>query len=106
MLVWIVTNQRLDPIRPEHGEHSETTAEGGEWSDQSKSGDGRLIAGVAAAFRLRVSIVLVPGLWTAISPYNPSQQGLLRPEANVGAVARPSWAAPTISRTHVANTTT
>ena len=55
MLVWIVANQRLYPIRPENGEHSETTAEGGERSDQSKSGDGRLIAGVAAA-RLRVSL--------------------------------------------------
>jgi hypothetical protein len=49
MLVGIVTNQRLDPIRPENGEHSETTAEAGEWSDQSNSGEGRFVAGVIGA---------------------------------------------------------
>jgi hypothetical protein len=54
MLVWIVASQRLDPVRPEDGEHSETAAEAGEWSDQSNLGDGRLIAGVLGA-RLRAS---------------------------------------------------
>jgi hypothetical protein len=54
MLVWIVAGQRLDPVPPEDREHSETTAEGGEWPDQSNLGDGRLIAGVRAV-RLRVS---------------------------------------------------
>ena len=48
MLVWIVANQRLDPVRPEDGEHNETTAEG-EWSDQSNLGDGWLIAGAIGA---------------------------------------------------------
>jgi hypothetical protein len=54
MLVWIVASQRLDPVPPEDGEHSETTAEAGEWSDQSNLGDGRLIAGILGA-RFRVS---------------------------------------------------
>jgi hypothetical protein len=30
MLIWIVASQRLDPIRLEDGEHSETKAEAGE----------------------------------------------------------------------------
>jgi hypothetical protein len=50
----------------------------------------------ASAFRLRVSIWLVPGFWTAMSSYNLLRQGLLPPEANVGAAARPSWTALTI----------
>jgi hypothetical protein len=54
MLVWIVASQRLDPVRPEDGEHSETAAKAREWSDQSNLGDGRLIAGVLGA-RLRAS---------------------------------------------------
>ena len=53
MLVWIVASQRLDPVRPEDGEHCETAAEAGEWSDQSNLGKGRFIAGVISA-RLRV----------------------------------------------------
>jgi hypothetical protein len=53
MLVWIVANQRLDPVRPEDREHSETAAEAGEWSDQSNLGKGRFIAGVIDA-RLRI----------------------------------------------------
>jgi hypothetical protein len=53
MVVWIVASQRLDPVRPEDGEHSETTAEAGEWSDQSNLGKGLFIAGVIGA-RLRV----------------------------------------------------
>ena len=60
MLVWIVTNQRLDPVRPEDGEPCETT-EAGEWSDQSNLGDGRRItAALDARFyvRLRVRVVL------------------------------------------------
>ena len=43
MLVRIVASQRLDPVRPQDREHSETTAEAGEWSDQSNLGDGRRI---------------------------------------------------------------
>ena len=53
MLVRIVASQRLDPVRPQDREHSETTAEAGEWSDQSNLGKGRFIAGFIGA-RLRV----------------------------------------------------
>jgi hypothetical protein len=49
MLVRIVASQRLDPVRPEDGEHSETTTEAGEWSDQSDLEDSWLIAGAIGA---------------------------------------------------------
>jgi hypothetical protein len=45
MLVWILASQRLDPVRPEDGEHSETTPEASEWSDQSNLGGGPAILG-------------------------------------------------------------
>jgi hypothetical protein len=54
MLVRIEAVQRLDPVRPEDGEHGKNAAEGGEWSDQSNAGDGGLIASLVGA-RLRVS---------------------------------------------------
>jgi hypothetical protein len=50
----VVASQRLDSVRPEDGEHTETTAEPGNRSDQSNLGDGGLIAGVVNA-RLRLS---------------------------------------------------
>jgi hypothetical protein len=49
MLVRIVASQRLDPVQPEDSEHSETTAETGEWSDQSSLEDSWLIAGAIGA---------------------------------------------------------
>ena len=110
MLVWIVTNQRLDPIRPENDEHRRDPR-------RRRRVVGSKQVGTRAAHRWRRhrapprfacarALLFVPSFWTAISPYNPLQLGLLRPEANVGAAARPSWVAPTISRAHVANTTT
>jgi hypothetical protein len=62
MLVRIEARQRLDPVRPEDGEHGKKAAEEGEWSDQSNSGDEGTGSpdSLARAFvsRLRVSMVV------------------------------------------------
>jgi hypothetical protein len=102
MLVRIVASQRLDPVRPEDAEHSETTAEAGEWSDQSNLGDGRLIAGVLGV-RHRVSparehCCSYPASDRRECSVNPVS-ARLQPigcgdrKLSVRAAARPSWAA-------------